>query len=176
MHRFLGALSVAAALLVAGLPAHAAHHSVKDDVLSMLDGIEKKLVDLAGATPQAKLSWRPAEGVRSTSEVFMHLAGANYFIAGMLGAPPAADMKGRNLEKEVTKQADIIAELKKSFEYARTAVNGVSEEDLGAAIKMFGQDATKRKAMITLVEHASEHLGQSIAYARMNSITPPWSK
>jgi uncharacterized damage-inducible protein DinB len=26
------------------------------------------------------------------------------------------------------------------------------------------------------IEHNSEHLGQSIAYARMNGVTPPWSK
>jgi hypothetical protein len=29
--------------------------------------------------------------------------------------------------------------------------------------------------MITL-SHYEEHLGQSIAYARMNGIVPPWSK
>ena len=70
----------------------------------------------------------------------------------------------------------MIAQLKKSFEHARNAVKAVSEAQLNDAIKMFGQDATKRKAMITLVEHGSEHLGQSIAYARMNQITPPWSQ
>jgi hypothetical protein len=31
--------------------------------------------------------------------------------------------------------------------------------------------------MITaLAEHCHEHLGQLIAYARMNGVTPPWSK
>lgn len=176
MKRFFGAVSLAAALCLASLPVQAAHHTVQDDVLSMLDGIEKKLVDLAGATPDAKMGWRPAEGVRSTSEVFMHVAGANYFLSGMLGAKPPADVDVRNIEKTVTKQADVIAHLKKSFEHARSAVKGVSEADLTAAIKMFGQDATKRKAMMTLVEHGSEHLGQSIAYARMNGIAPPWSR
>jgi hypothetical protein len=29
--------------------------------------------------------------------------------------------------------------------------------------------------MILMIEHASEHLGQSIAYARMNGVAPPWS-
>ena len=176
MKRFVGALSLAAALCLAGLPAQAAHHSVKDDVLAALDGIEKKLVDLAGATPQAKMSWRPGDGVRSTSEVFMHVAGANYFLSGMLGAAPPAGVDVRNLEKNVTTHADVIAQLKKSFEHARKAIGAVSDEQLNDAIKMFGQDATKRKAMITMVEHASEHLGQSIAYARMNQITPPWSQ
>ena len=171
-----GALSLAAAPWLAGLPAQAAHHSVQDDILAALDGIEKKLVDLAGATPQSKMAWRPGEGVRSTSEVFMHVAGANYFLSGMLGAPAPATVDVRNLEKNVTTQADVIAQLKKSFEHARNAVKAVSEAQLNDAIKMFGQDATKRKAMLTLVEHGSEHLGQSIAYARMNQITPPWSQ
>jgi hypothetical protein len=27
-----------------------------------------------------------------------------------------------------------------------------------------------------ILVHMHEHLGQSIAYARMNGITPPWSK
>lgn len=176
MQRFFGILSLAVALCAGSLPLSAAHHTVQDDVVAMLDGIEKKLVDLAGATPQEKMSWRPADGIRSTSEVFMHVAGANYFLAGMLGAKPPADVDVRNLEKNVTKQADIIAQLKKSFDHARAAVESVSEAQVNDAIKMFGQDATKRKAMLTMVEHASEHLGQSIAYARMNGITPPWSQ
>ena len=82
----------------------------------------------------------------------------------------------RNLEKNVTMQADVIAQMKKSFDHARAAVESVSEAQLEDAIKMFGQDATKRKAMLTMVEHASEHLGQSIAYARSNGVTPPWSR
>ena len=168
--------TLAVAVCLATLPAQAAHHTVQDDVLAMLDGIEKKLVDLAGATPEAKMSWRPGEGVRSTSEVFMHVAGANYFLSGMLGAAPPSGVDVRNLEKNVTKQGDVIAQLKKSFEHARSAVKAVSDAQLADAIKMFGQDATKRKAMMTLVEHASEHLGQSIAYARMNKIVPPWSQ
>lgn len=176
MKRLFGALSLAAVLCLAGLPAQAAPSSVKDEVLATLDGIETKLVGLAEATPQEKLGWRPSEGIRSTSEVFMHVASANYFIAGMLGAAPPTGVDVRGLEKNVTKQADLVEQMKKSFEYARNAVNGVSEEDLGATINMFGQESTKRNAMLTLVEHASEHLGQSIAYARMNGIVPPWSQ
>jgi uncharacterized damage-inducible protein DinB len=43
-------------------------------------------------------------------------------------------------------------------------------------IKLFGRDASVRLAMMLTIEHNSEHLGQSIAYARMNGITPPWSR
>ena len=94
----------------------------------------------------------------------------------MLGAKPPADVDVRGLEKNVTKQADIVAHLKKSFDHARAAVKAVSEEQLGDAIKMFGQAATKRKAMVTLVEHASEHLGSIDRLRPHERHHPAWSQ
>jgi hypothetical protein len=29
---------------------------------------------------------------------------------------------------------------------------------------------------LRIIIHANEHMGQLVAYARMNGITPPWSK
>ena len=43
-------------------------------------------------------------------------------------------------------------------------------------IVQFGNAATQRYVYTTLLNHLHEHLGQSIAYARMNGVTPPWSK
>ena len=40
---------------------------------------------------------------------------------------------------------------------------------------IFGRQTTKRDACMLTVVHAHEHLGQLIAYARSNGITPPWS-
>jgi uncharacterized damage-inducible protein DinB len=37
-------------------------------------------------------------------------------------------------------------------------------------------EMTLRNFMISMLNHAHEHLGQFIAYARMNSVVPPWSK
>ena len=34
---------------------------------------------------------------------------------------------------------------------------------------------TKRGLLLFSAEHMGEHLGQSIAYARVNNIVPPWS-
>jgi hypothetical protein len=42
-------------------------------------------------------------------------------------------------------------------------------------VKLFGRDATVREVLFTMSNHVHEHLGQSIAYARMNGIVPPWS-
>src|ERR1700722_9671630 len=59
----------------------------------------KKLTALADALPADKYSWRPASGVRTTGEVFMHVASANYFLPTIWGATPAAGVDPRTLEK-----------------------------------------------------------------------------
>jgi uncharacterized damage-inducible protein DinB len=143
------------------------------EFLHDLDDVSKKIVELAEAVPAAKYNWRPATGVRSVSEVYMHVAGGNYFLATFAGAkPPSYDT--RNLEK-ITDKARVIDELKKSFEYLRVVATHGTDADLEKPIKMFGYDTTQRGALMAVLNHLHEHLGQSIAYARMNGVVPPWS-
>ena len=40
----------------------------------------------------------------------------------------------------------------------------------------FGNQMSARSVLIVLAGHVNEHLGQEVAYARSNKITPPWSK
>jgi uncharacterized damage-inducible protein DinB len=110
--------------------------------------------------------------LRSISEVYMHIAGGNYFLATFLGVDPPK--MNPDLEKKVTKKADVLAELRKSFEHLRNAANGVS--DLEKPVKMFGNNTSHRGVLVTMLNHLHEHLGQSIAYARMNGVVPPWSR
>jgi uncharacterized damage-inducible protein DinB len=156
-------------------PAAPAVSGLKGDVLWQLTDVEKKLVSLAGATPQEKFGWRPADGIRSVSEVYMHVAGGNYFLTTFLGAKMPEGFT-RDMEKTVTEKAKVIDAMKKSFAHARKAVEATSDSDLEKKVKFFGQEPSERMMMIVLVSHGHEHLGQSIAYARMNGITPPWSE
>ena len=168
---------IAAIPLLLAFAAAPGFAGVQDEAVAALSGIEKKLIDLAKATPEDKYSWSPMEGVRSTSEVFMHVAGANYFFGGrFLGAAAPQGVNPGQLEKTVKTQADVVANLEKSMAYAKAAIKGVSDAELDDEVDMFGRKTTKRAAIMTMVEHASEHLGQSIAYARMNKVTPPWSQ
>jgi uncharacterized damage-inducible protein DinB len=140
------------------------------EFLHDFDDVSKKIVELAEAMPASKYNWRPGPGVRSVSEVYMHIAGGNYFLATFAGAkPPSYDT--RNLEK-ITEKARVVEELRKSFEYLRTVA---VQADLDKPIKMYGYDTTHRGALMTALNHLHEHLGQSIAYARMNGVVPPWS-
>ncbi|HEV7239773.1 MAG TPA: DinB family protein [Thermoanaerobaculia bacterium] len=141
------------------------------EFLANLDDVQEKILELAESTPAEKFTWRPGNGVRSISEVYMHIAGGNYFLATFLGVE--SPNRARDLEQTVTKKADVIAELKRSFEHLRAAAS--KTEDLEKPVKMFGSPTTNRGVFITMLSHLHEHLGQSIAYARMNGVVPPWS-
>jgi len=47
--------------------------------------VSSQLIALAEATPSEKFSWRPAPGVRSTSEVYMHIVDANFYLLSVTG-------------------------------------------------------------------------------------------
>jgi hypothetical protein len=73
----------------------------------------------------------------------------------------------------VTDKAKVVEQLKASFAHLRTAMEGAT--DLAKATKLFGRDNTYGGSQVLIITHLHEHLGQSIAYARMNKVTPPWS-
>ena len=140
-----------------------------------LQQLQKKLTDLAAAIPADKLTWRPAPGVRSIAEVYLHVAGANYMIASLLGVTPPADFKKDGFEKSTTDKAKVIDQLNQSFAFALSAVGKMTNADFAKPEKKLGPDANDGDIVYLLVTHAHEHLGQSIAYARMVGVVPPWT-
>ena len=143
------------------------------EYLRDLDDLQQKIEDLAAAMPQSKYAWRPEEGVRSVSEVYLHIAGSNYFLATFVGVKPPANLPDFD---KITEKARVLDELRKSFDHIRNAAINTPDSDLETQIKMFGATTTKRAAFITILNHLHEHLGQSIAYARINGVVPPWSR
>lgn len=163
---------VALCMAVAGLAAQSPT-GFRAEVIGQFDFAGGRIMELASAVPAEKYSWRPAEGVRSVGEVVLHVAGANYYLLGMMGI--AGKELPKDFERETNKDK-ILTTLKESIEFAKNAVKGVADSDLDAKTKIFGgMESTKRNTLIILVGHYHEHLGQLIAYARMNGVTPPWS-
>lgn len=168
-------IPLAAAAQAAAGPAPApapAPGSLRAELLVQLDDAASKLERLATAIPQGKFTWRPAAGVRSVGEVLMHVVGANYYIAGLTGAAPAAAPPA---DTNVVQQAQIVDQLRRSFEHVRTGIRGMTDADLDKPVTMFGRQTTSRGVLLLTVTHAHEHLGQLIAYARANGVAPPWS-
>jgi uncharacterized damage-inducible protein DinB len=137
--------------------------------------VSQQLIALAEATPAEKYSWRPAPGVRSTSEVYMHIAIANFSLLSVTGPKMPADLNG-NIEKTVTSKAEVIVWLKRSLEAVKTAHAAISPKDLERKVKIADREATVDGMYLHIIIHANEHMGQLIAYARMTAVVPPWSK
>jgi uncharacterized damage-inducible protein DinB len=137
--------------------------------------VSKQLIALAEAIPAEKYSWRPAPGVRSVSEVFMHIAIANFWLLSVTGPKMPADLK-QDFEKTVTKKADVIEWLKRSLDAVKTARAQLKPGDLERKVKIEGKTVPVEGMYLRIIVHDNEHMGQLVAYARMNGIVPPWSK
>ena len=171
-------LVVIAFLCLVNLPKLAAQDAL-DGLWQGYDGewrhVSNQLIALAEATPAEKFAWRPAPGVRSTSEVYMHIVMANFYLLSVTGPKMPPDLK-MNAEKTVTSKAEVIAWLKRSLEAVKQAHLAADPKDMSRKVKVSGRDATVEGMYLRIIVHANEHMGQLVAYARMNGIVPPWSK
>ncbi len=145
------------------------------EYLGQLDFIEGRLLDLAGAMPQDRMAWEPADGVRNTAEVYLHVAEVNYYLASSMGADVPKTERGA-IEKSTTDKEKVVETLKESFTVVKEAAGNLTDEDLNKIIQTpFGMEMSLRNLMISLLNHMHEHLGQGIVYARISGVTPPWS-
>jgi uncharacterized damage-inducible protein DinB len=134
----------------------------------------RQLIQLAEATPADKFGWRPGAGVRSISEVYMHVAAGNFWLLEQAGAKtPEGAKLPVDPEKAVTAKADVIEWLRRSQDAVKRAYQ---TSDRQKHVQFFGKDTTADGVFLRILVHNNEHMGQSIAYARMNGIVPPWSK
>jgi len=179
----MSALAAAALLTLATPVAAQTREGVMGELIRDVSTLEKKIIDLANAMPAAAHEWRPAKGVRSTSETLMHIAADNYFFPAVLGGTAPAETgitkeypTAAAFEKKVLGRDPLIAELQKSFAFLKSSMAGMADGKMEAPVDVFGQKNTNRGMWIMAVSHLHEHLGQLIAYARSNNVTPPWSK
>jgi uncharacterized damage-inducible protein DinB len=161
-----------------GRPLQAQNQKLPEGIWQGYDGewlhVSQQLIALAAATPEEKFSWRPAPGVRSASEVYMHIAMANFYLLSVTGPKMPADMK-EGMEKSVTAKADVINWLKRSLDAVKEAHLAVMPKDMQRKVHIADRDATVDGMYLRIIVHANEHMGQLIAYARMSGVVPPWS-
>lgn len=146
------------------------------DVLGNIDYAARELVQLADAVPADKYAWRPAPGVRSIAEVYLHVANAQYVFGANIGVAKPAGYDAQTFETSTTDKAQIIATMKTAFAAMTAAIQALPDNSGDATFKFFKTDYTNRKLLILETDHNAEHLGQSIAYARTNGVVPPWSR
>jgi uncharacterized damage-inducible protein DinB len=150
-------------------------YDMKGQSLADLQAVQKKFVDLANAIPADKLTWRPSADSRSFAEVFLHVSGERYGILELMGATPPAGFDRKTFEKSTTDRARIVDELNKSWDFAQKTINGMTNGDFAKLLPKLGPQANAGDVVYILVADAHEHLGQLVAYARVNGIVPPWT-
>jgi uncharacterized damage-inducible protein DinB len=148
----------------------------KAEFLEEIAYYEQRYVRLAESVPAEKYAWRPAEGVRSIGEVYTHIIAANYGVARALGTPPPAGFDFNSVTAISTDKAKTVEALKDAFVHFRQAIQALSDADADKPQKMFGRQTTLRGSFLLITGHFGEHLGQAIAYARMNGVVPPWTE
>jgi uncharacterized damage-inducible protein DinB len=154
------------------------------EFLEELSYYEQRYTELAEAIPAEKYTWRPAEGVRSIGEVVAHTAVANVLIQRSLEGPLKPGVtygfsSDRIMKSTMAISGDkpkVLQELKNSFRTLRDQIVLLNDADADKLQKMFGRDNTVRGSFLAITGHLGEHLGQLIAYARMNGVVPPWTE
>lgn len=157
--------------------------AIVKEFVGQVDYMCGKVTQLEDAMPQSTYEWRPMEGVRSVGEVYMHIAFSNYMCVSISGGTVPEDAgfvmdfkKEHDWDTKTTDKAEIMKVLNRSFDVLKDRISALTEEDLNKEIEFFGQKMSVRNFIVSMIAHCHEHLGQSIAYARMNKVVPPWSK
>lgn len=150
---------------------------VQNECAGQLSFAADKIMQLADAIPEDKYDWSPGEGVRSVSGVLLHVISANYFFGTKLGATLPESVNMQTLEQDLQTKEQLTAALKQSTDIISSAIKNVDDEALDDKMEFpFPGEFTTTSAILIAVSHSNEHLGQLIAYARTNGITPPWSE
>jgi len=137
--------------------------------------VSRQLIALAQAIPADKYTWRPAPRVRSISEVYMHIVVANFYLLSVTGLKVPADINLDDMEQKVTSKAEVIRDLERSLNAVKTARAQLKPGDLQRKVQIEGKTVPVDGMYLRIIIHDNEHMGQLIAYARMNGIVPPWS-
>jgi hypothetical protein len=175
---------VAAAAAVMMLPSalSAQVQTLKDFHLADVENLRSKLVGLATVFPEDRFDWRPMEGTRSVREVLVLVAAeANVFPAnwGLPAAEEASEgyrAESARLDGLIRTKTLLIAELARSFDHLSQSLAGMSDAARAADGRTFGRDMKVDAGITLALTDMHEHLGQLIAYARMNRVVPPWSQ
>lgn len=150
---------------------------VKAAFIADLEVMRGKFIGLAEAFPPDKYTWRPMDGVRSVAEVLMLIASEGYgFAPTSLGGKAGLSREEMAPLGKLTDKQQIVGHLTKAFAHAKQALEAIDPATLVARRKAMGQERTTPEIVLFVAGDMHEHLGQLIAYARMNRIVPPWSK
>ena len=123
--------------------------------------------------PESKYSYKPAEGVRTYSQLLAHIADSQYGICGTAkGAPQQKGIEQAGIKTA----AEAKKALTEAFAFCDSAYEGLTDAASAQTVSFFGQTVTKLSVLAFNTAHTFEHYGNLVTYMRANGIVPPSSE
>ena len=159
------------ALNVALSSAALAQSPTADAARFFLESGATNLIASAEKMPADKYAFQATPQQMTFAHLMWHIAVSNRFMcAGIAGAPMP---KKPTLTDKAGKDT-LVAEVKASFDYCRTALAKVDDSALGAQVPVF--DRTRANVMMILVADLADHYSLAATYLRLNGLLPPTAK
>lgn len=176
MHKTTTAWAAMVLATAGAAAAQSAATDYRDEFLNHFEQSSQKVVALSEVIPGELYAWSPGPGVMPIAQVYAHIARYNFmYLTENLGMHAPHGVDWQNLET-LTDKDQIREALEHSVRHVRMMVKEMTESDLTGTTRLYGRDVPGWAVLFQLLAHMNEHVGQSVAYARMNGITPPWSR
>jgi hypothetical protein len=141
-------------------------------LLSALGRVTQNMPAAGELMPAEKFGFKPTPEQMSFGEIMAHEAESNETLCGALAG--GAQTPTESAAGATSPKADLVARLRKSFEYCGTVVAKLAESSLGDSVPFFGgRKATKARAAVALAQDWADHYAQAAMYLRLNGILPP---
>lgn len=166
-------LAVVAGLAVPGsLPAQDQPGAMASALKATLTRFTRNMPGAADSMPADKYGFKPTPGQMSFGEILAHEAESNETLCAAIHGSPATPSE--SAAGAAAPKADLVARLRKSFDYCGTVVGAIKDAALGDSVPFFGgRKATRARAIIALAQDWADHYAQAAMYLRLNGILPP---
>jgi uncharacterized damage-inducible protein DinB len=144
---------------------------ISDVTREMLNGREKNTVGAFEAMPADKYGYKPTPDQMTFGHLAAHIVGSNYSFCSNAGDVPKPTVEEL---KETDAKDKLVAAMKASFEFCRTALAKADDSKLGDSITWFdGKPRPRAAAFMALASSWADHYGAAAMYLRLNGILPP---
>ena len=179
--KFLGRLVFVVLLLQVGVRAQQplspngppTRNPVSSSIKARLEDQSKNFVAGAEFMPAGRYNYKPTLGMMEFGQLIFHVADTNYGLCSSIAgaAAPAVSVT------EADPKDKQVLNLRRSFEFCRSALARVNDSRLGEGVSFFGEKLISRAdALITLSDDWNDHYAAQAIYLRLNGILPPTAR
>ena len=142
-----------------------------DAAITKLQNSKEYTLKVANLMPEEKYGFKPVPDEMSFGEQLLHIsANLSWLTSSYITNVKATVTKAA---KQVQKKEEIIQLLKKTYDFAISALKLFEASHLTDTVSFFAGPKTKLQIINLISDHQTHHRGQMIVYLRLNGIKPP---